>query len=899
MPMTASTKPDVSTPSDVVDIGVLELESFLRAGKTDLLVRRVLSLANAHFEPVVRLRCLVAEGTALYELGNVVDAIAALRRALEAAGSCSTAWQFSAALALFSRESQFQSSDEALPLLSKVRQLTASLGDATSLGGLHFVVARLDAMRGHYVSAHRHLELGRRFLSETDQPTLRSSVELVESGLETYAGNFQRARAAAYEGLRIAEAASLSIVKSGCLINLASMALFTGFPERARELLELGTGEFPGLVLNRLSALDTLAQAALLDDQPAECSRHLTSWAQVAKSGNLPARSWYELAQLVTRCAYHERVHDWDRIIEIVDEADPEVARRQYKPVRTALLCVKARALAHLGQHRDADEAVALAMRVCPRSAVDPLIVLEGTKGVTSALRGEHTRGATHFDRALAACRAIGHRYHEAWISRERSALVTSSHSVATRSRRNLDVTDGALLLTDVATILGAGHSIDLLAHHVMTLLQSCGLGDRVDLTSESGCEFQAEPTATWESAGNATYTLALRGSDRRVSIRMRQIVSVDDLSMMKSIADVVQAAVDHTTDVDDEDEDQSLWPRHTAEDGDDVVFRSPRMLELIRVATRLASANLPILITGETGTGKEILARIIHQASRVKQGPFVPFNAAAMQRDLVESQLFGHRRGAFTGATDAASGIIRSADRGTLFLDEIGDLDVGVQPKLLRFLESGEIHPIGEPRPLRVAVRVVAATNADLQQLVDAGRFRSDLYYRISAAKLALPPLRERKDEIPALASLFLTRYARECGRTNLTLTDDLVAALLLYDWPGNIRELANELRRVIALAGDGDSLSAADLSPTILARWNQRPAQTSASVSSAPTVSIHLNQSLARAVDELEQRFIEHALSTSGGRVAEAAQLLGLSRKGLFLKRRKQGLLSRVADA
>jgi DNA-binding NtrC family response regulator len=302
-------------------------------------------------------------------------------------------------------------------------------------------------------------------------------------------------------------------------------------------------------------------------------------------------------------------------------------------------------------------------------------------------------------------------------------------------------------------------------------------------------------------------------------------------------------------------------------------------------------------LITGETGTGKEILARIIHEASRVRRGPFVPFNCAATPRDLVESQLFGHRRGAFTGATDAFPGIIRSAEHGTLFLDEIGDLDHSVQPKLLRFLESGEIHTVGEPRPHRVTVRVIAATNTDIAREIQAGGFRRDLFYRIGATALSLPPLRERKDEIPALAALFLARYAYEVGRTGLRLGDDFIAALLLYDWPGNIRELANEVRRVVAMADDGETLGCARLAPDILQRWNERPMQ--AAVSGAgPLVHIRLDQTLARAVRELEEQFIDHALAATAGRVTEAAGILGLSRKGLFLKRRRRGMVGGRPD-
>ena len=396
----------------------------------------------------------------------------------------------------------------------------------------------------------------------------------------------------------------------------------------------------------------------------------------------------------------------------------------------------------------------------------------------------------------------------------------------------------------------------------------------------------------SWEQGTDSAVRIHVRGSDRAVTIQVNDVKTLDEVSLVKSVAHLVRAAVHRTTEGETDEEEQNLWPRSLLPGDDDAVFRSPRMVEILKIAIRLASTDLPILIDGETGTGKEVFARILHEHSRVKRGPFVAYNCSAMPRDLVESQLFGHRRGSFTGATDSFPGLIRAAEHGTLFLDEVGDLDPAIQPKLLRFLEGAEIHPIGELKPQRVAVRIVAATNANLTDLVEDGRFRRDLFYRIGVAKLALPPLRERKDEIPALASLFLTRYSRECRRNDVRLGDDLIAALLLYDWPGNIRQLANEVRRIVAMADDGEILHSAALAPDITTAWNTRitlpPAE-----NPGHTVVIRVDQPLERAIDELERTFIDRAMRTSGGRVAEAAQLLGISRKGLFLKRRRWGMV------
>ena len=688
----------------------------------------------------------------------------------------------------------------------------------------------------------------------------------------------------------------MSVTVAGCLVNLGSISLFFGDSKRARHYVESALRIGDGLQMIAVSGLDNLAQIYLHEGNLGLSNEHIEKCKKTIAQHRVPSRSWSDLYHQLTRCAYYERLEEWPRVLEICDESEPELARRQYKALRTTLLCAKARALARLARFADANRAIAEAVRACPRGGVDPLIVIEATRAICHSLRGEIARGSVHFDRALAGCHAIGHRYHEAWITRARTEITSAVRGRVPVARRERDLADTALVLTDVAAILGAGHSLDLLTHRVSAILQNTPIAPRLTIENESGCEFQAQPTAVTETTADGAFTLTLRGSDRRVVVHVRDVESIDEISALKGLSDLVQAAVHRTADPESEEDEQNLWPR-TAEAGpDEVIFRSPRMAELLKIALRLADTNLPVLITGETGTGKEILARIIHDTSRVKRGPFVPFNCAATPRDMVESQLFGHRRGAFTGAIEAFPGVIRSAEQGTLFLDEVGDLDHTVQPKLLRFLESGEIHTVGESRPHRVTVRIIAATNADISREMQGGTFRRDLFYRIGAAPLNLPPLRERKDEIPALAALFLARHARALGRNGLRLGDDFIAALLLYDWPGNIRELVNEVRRVVAMSDDGATLRSTDLAPDILQRWNDRPVGVPAAT--GPLVHVRLDQTLAQAVRELEEQFIDHALASTGGRITEAAGILGLSRKGLFLKRRRRGLVGGRPD-
>jgi hydrogenase-4 transcriptional activator len=338
-----------------------------------------------------------------------------------------------------------------------------------------------------------------------------------------------------------------------------------------------------------------------------------------------------------------------------------------------------------------------------------------------------------------------------------------------------------------------------------------------------------------------------------------------------------------------EEKERAALWPAEALDGDAESLWISEQSAELLSIARRIASAPMPILLTGETGTGKEMLARVIHRASDRADKAMHPFNCTAVPRDLLESQLFGYRKGAFTGADSSFSGVIRAASGATLFLDEIGEVGIDIQPKLLRFLEHHEIHPLGEPHPVKVDVRIIAATNANLENLVAQGRFREDLLYRLNVLTLHLPPLRERREEIPPLVQHYIRKCGDEQRKGRLTVSDETLEYLLLYSWPGNIRQLANEVRRMIALAEPDSTLTPALLSPEIQASRRTVPAT---AAPTEPEIRLRLDQRLPDAVALLEQTLIREALERSQGRVEEAARRLGISRKGLFLKRRRWGL-------
>ena len=333
-----------------------------------------------------------------------------------------------------------------------------------------------------------------------------------------------------------------------------------------------------------------------------------------------------------------------------------------------------------------------------------------------------------------------------------------------------------------------------------------------------------------------------------------------------------------------------ALWPASAIEEQAGALFVAEDMHSLLATAKRIAPTTIPVLITGETGTGKEVLARTIHAHSTRSVKTFLPFNCSSVPRDMLDSQLFGHRRGSFTGATDHFLGVIRAAGGGTLFLDEIGEASIDVQPKLLRFLESNEVHPIGEAQPVKADVRVIAATNADIDGLVAAGRFREDLFYRLNIVRLHVPPLRERRVEIPTLAHHYLQKSAREYGKGHLRLAEETMEYLLLYRWPGNVRQLANEMRRIAALA-EVDAVIMPDHVGFEIAASRRTIPPLERSLD-ATEIVVRIDQPLPAAVQHVERAMIQHAIRATGGRMEDTAARLGLSRKGLYLKRLRYGL-------
>jgi two-component system nitrogen regulation response regulator GlnG len=401
--------------------------------------------------------------------------------------------------------------------------------------------------------------------------------------------------------------------------------------------------------------------------------------------------------------------------------------------------------------------------------------------------------------------------------------------------------------------------------------------GDGIDIATRFALEAPDLPVIVL-SARN-TLTTAVRANEAGAYDYLPKPFDLETLTRTVAAALKRRGKAAPTT---TEDEDQNL----------PLIGRSPAMQEVYRVIARVLSNDLTVLVSGESGTGKELVARAIHDLGQRRAGPFVAINMAAIPRELIEAELFGHERGAFTGAAQRTAGRFEQAAGGTLFLDEIGDMPIEAQTRLLRVLQSGEFTTVGGARSIRADVRIVAATNRDLLQTVANGQFREDLYYRLNVVPILLPALRERRGDIAMLARHFLDRAA-EAGLPRKTLDDEAVQVLEHYDWPGNVRQLENLMRRLAALSRD-DRISAGEVA--LMLGDGGAPAAAPADIAIDAAVRGYVER-LARlepaALDdgtlydrllaEVERPLIEAMLARHGGNQLRAARAIGLNRNTL----------------
>ena len=774
-------------------------------------------------------------------------------------------------------------------LLTDVKKHAIQVGDSVATIALHLFVSEIEAKRGALHNSRQHLKIARSLLKAYPNVWLEGLAFVCEFCLAYLVGDLEAADAAALESLRASHRSGHARTKLAAVINIGHVRLRQGKLEETNRLLRHAL---------RLTSISTRVREYILDGlaQLALSRGHLERSAQFIEQlydPDFPNPSYPKLWSYPTRTKLmlaSDRAADATELSTTGLQLAEQIGDRSLK-MRLRLL--RAEAAARAGDF----EAAAADYQEAALEHTDPSLELVAECNRVSSLllaaSGDVDAAAPGFERGRRVLMGIGHTRAAAEIQAPESAPLSATAN--TRSSERADVTAAR-----AAALFDQAARADLLGAELADLLFRVGAVRALAVVATDGDGGEHLVSARGWSDAEAVAAIALKPPLPRLDLgswRERQWSLVADVpcdvtSRSAFVAVRTLAACSRTVDHcrRAERERSALWPMDPVDDATHGVFASESMLELVRTIRRVAQAPVTILLTGETGTGKDILARLVHEYSPRAGKMFVPFNCTAVPREMLDSQLFGHRRGAFTGAQEQSPGVIRGTQGGTLFLDEIGELGPEPQVKLLRFLESNEVHPIGEAYPVQVDVRVVAATNRDIETLVKDGLFREDLYYRLNVIRLRVPPLRERREEIPQIVDYYLTRLGPQFKKGHLTASAETMEYLLLHPWPGNVRQLANELRRAVAMAEQDAVIMPAHLSPDVIASRRTIPAVNRELL---PTeFLVRLDQPLGAAEEHLERAMIHHAMTLANGHMDQAAQLLGLSRKGLYLKRQRLGL-------
>jgi len=850
-------------------IGALVAYACFEAGATDL--ARSLALDRTESQkPGVRARAQLVLALCLRASGQVTEARrlhqASIRSAEETDDEDLKAWT---ALHLLRHSTISAPRNVAAAMIPSVRAQVQRSGSPRATAYLHATVAVGEGQAGRIREAQRHCRLARQFVAAAPHAWLNCSVLGVTAAIALAACDFAEAREC-LEGLqRVALEHGLAADRLRANVNVGHLAIVTGDYETAeRALREVMRSPLTSRIA-KLAAADSLARAFLAQDRLSECAELLATIEKEAADNVSLAHVLAVQGALITRSRLLLKSGSAQAAIDLLERLATHGRETLARPLMAAAHMTAAQAFAANGQAAVAAKHLAISLSMNPVSL--PELQGQFYYAAASTLDGA--------DDALA--RSLRHRARRLWALQGTTALerefVQHADTPPTGQGSFGSPPTQAVIVDSLSNLLALGATPTLLIQEVQHSIRLLDCSSDIRLVSVD--QNTDRPSGAMELLVPQTDSKPLKlvcsvpESPQR-ALTLGAIIRVGELALeLERLREAERRRL-------------ALWPERSAEAAAGVIFESDKMREVLTIARRIADTTVPVLITGETGTGKEVVARLIHSYSRRSKSVFLPFNCTSASRDMIESQLFGHRKGSFTGATEHHPGVVRAADHGTLLLDEIGDMHLDVQPRLLRFLESDEIHPVGAPQPLKVDVRVIAATNADLKSLVAKGEFREDLYYRLSIVPIHLSPLRERRGEIPSLALHYLDRYAREFRKGDMRLAEEAVDYLVLFRWPGNVRQLANEMRRVAVMAEPGAVVMPQHLDSEIVSSGKALPPR---SEQRANEIGVRLDQPIAAAVEHVERAMVAYALAKTEGLLEPAAEMLGLSRKGLYLKRQR----------
>jgi DNA-binding NtrC family response regulator len=768
--------------------------------------------------------------------------------------------------------------------LDEARTLVYHTG-SRSLSVLPYLIdAEWQAVTGNLADARASLEMVTLLLQQENNPLLDARWAIIASGVAVLDARYLDALAhAEYAGIR-ADLSGAVTVRVPALGMLAYARFIAGDDAGCEQAIDQGLRLARPGSAGELALLDTRLQAYMANGDTAQATilaGRLSARLSEASAQHACQARWF----LATRARLLMEQGDLDTADALWSDADDRARRSGDQPLRLRLSWLRVELLVARERWADARAFVDELRQQLPVMPLGLFADVEYAAGL--AYWHEPATARLSFERAQRIYMATGqHRGARRVDARLADLPLLPGSSEAPPHTRLLD--------RMAAVAVTAPHPL-LCGLEVLHLVRDAGLGTDASLIarSDSGLEravlshpfpglthIPPRTDQTWilDLGSVGAETLELRVEPSPGAAARDALTSLSRLLQSLPTRRVARL---RTTPPDEPS---------SPDDAFGIVARAPISRTLIDTIRRASPTAVPILITGETGTGKELLARAVHLASPRARQVFIPFNCTTVPRDMIDAQLFGHSRGAFTGATEQMPGLLRAADRGTLLLDEIGDMPMDLQPKLLRFLETGEVLPLGESRVVHVNVRIVASTNAHLEHLVQVGRFRADLLYRLNAVHLHVPPLRERREDIPDLVHHLIARVSADMQREPVPITSHALDWLMMQAWPGNVRQLANLLRRAMVLGEPGEPIGV----PHFVEQPSTTPPSLPPAVRDTPPdeARIRLDQSLAHATGTIERLLIARALEKTGGNVERAAVLLGISRKGLFLKRQRYGL-------
>ncbi len=817
-------------------------------------------------------------------------------------------------------------------------------GDRRHLAMVHSWSGVMHAQQGRYDDAATALRNAERIAQAIGADDVLALAFMNQAAVAQLRRHYDKAIGLAERAVALHEATGQPHRLAAALATLGHIRVKLGLLDEAEQALHRALSiSTHGQAHQIVGAVhDTLAQVALMRGDYDAAAASLQQAAQAFGAYGRETSRWYEWSVRVVTARLANRRDRPDEALALADAIAAADGVPPSERLDADLIAAEALLLGRRPTEAG-DRLAAVEQRIDPRATPGAWGEFLRLRGQRQALEGHANEAYHDIAQSVSVFELVGERYQAAvsHLALGRLARTAGARSVADRhltvardeflalgSRRDLDETNRVLGETPdsgsgvylgspadaddalVQRLVNASVLPDLLAHELVMAVREAVMADLavVFITPVAG-DPRIVATAGGDSVA-ARALIAAAGSGgafggqpvvvrplgvdpegpRQVVVASSRPWSDHSLRRTRMMAAVAQQGFDLCT-----ARERPAMTRVAAGERPiepllaGFICASPVMQRVVEQVQRMQGNDLIVLITGESGTGKELVARAIHAGSLRSAATFLPYNCTTTTRDLADSQLFGHRRGAFTGAVNDQPGLIRAANGGTLFLDEVGDLPLDVQPKLLRFLEQREILPVGDTKPLQVDVRVLAATNADLEQRVSEGKFREDLYYRLSVIRIPIPPLRQRRDEIPHMATFFLREASERLGKPDVQLSPEVLSLFASYWWPGNVRQLRNEVQRAVALAAPGSTVTPDHLSPDLTTEAPR--SQSDAPASSGP-LRLQTGQTLASLVDDVERTLIAAQMSKSGGNIAETARTLGLTRRGLYLKLKRLGL-------